>query len=35
MKKDEYEEVRLCHSDDTNTFCCEANYNISGSNNIR
>ena len=31
MKKGEYEEVSLCH----NTFCCEARYNISNSNNAR
>ena len=36
MKKGEYEEVSLCHSDDnTDTFCCEASYNISNSNNAR
>ena len=36
MKKGEYEEVSLCHRDDnTDTFCCEARYNISNSNNAR
>ena len=36
MKKGEYEEVSLCHNNDnTVTFCCEARYNISNSNNAR
>ena len=36
MKKGEYEEVSLCHNtDNTDTFCCEARYNISNSNNAR
>ena len=36
MKKGEYEEVSLCHSEgNTDTFCCEARYNISNSNNAR
>ena len=37
MKKGEYQEVSLCHSehDNTDTFCCEARFNISNSNNAR
>ena len=36
MKKGEYEEVSLCHnSNNTGSFCCEARYNISNSNNAR
>ena len=36
MKKGEYQEVSLCHSDDNmNKFCCEARFNISNSNNAR
>ena len=36
MKKGEYAEVSLCHSgDNTDTFCCEARYNIRNSNNAR
>ena len=36
MKKGEYQEVSLCHSDDNmDTFCCEARFNISNSNSAR
>ena len=35
-KKGEYEEVSLCHNNNnTGSFCCEARYNISNSNNAR
>ena len=32
MGKGEYEEVTLCHGE---TFCCEASYNISNTDNTR
>ena len=32
MKKGGYEEVTLCYTD---TFCCEASYNISNTDNTR
>ena len=32
MKKGGYEEVTLCHKD---TFCCEASFNISNTDNTK